>query len=245
MSTIVLYDIANDAPFGSISPNVAKIRYVPAHRPDAERGVSFQTVGVDLSELPELYKKLGVKPASDGGGVQYTLPMIHDQKTGAAAANSLDIALYLDATYPATPRLIPAGTGALHAVLTAMWSAKVGGPISAFTYPASFPLFKPATRKFFEDTGRSPAGMVFSEEAKRAKWAEVKAGLDAMDAFIGAGNAYFTGDSLSYADLVLAGSLRWAKVALSKEQWAEIAGWNAGRWGKLMAEMEKYDGLNA
>ncbi|KAF8987449.1 hypothetical protein BDQ17DRAFT_1258528, partial [Cyathus striatus] len=48
----------------------------------------------------------------DGTG-DYTLPTIHDKKTGIYMANTIPIAQYLDMTYSSTPAVIPSGTETL------------------------------------------------------------------------------------------------------------------------------------
>ncbi|KAF7302790.1 Glutathione transferase fungal specific class A [Mycena kentingensis (nom. inval.)] len=237
--SIILYDVATSVPDRSFSPNVAKIRYALNYK-----HFSFKTIFVELSDLPALYGKLGAAPLTDGGPA-YTVPLLHDPSTTQAISNSLDIALYLDAAYPTTPRLIAKGTEALHAVFTALHADKVAAPMSAFTFRATFPYLNAPTQELFERPGRSPMGVVTSEEKKTENWEALKRRLDEFDGFIGQGREYFSGDGLSYADFVLAGHIRWAKYALSEDQWDEIAHWNGGRWGKLVAGLEIYDSLSA
>ncbi|KAJ7053898.1 hypothetical protein C8F01DRAFT_1374811 [Mycena amicta] len=241
MSPIILYDVACDFPAQTMSPNVAKIRCVDAFFSRATnllhhfryalnyKGLSFKTIWVDLSELQSLYKKLGAKSTAEAG-VRYTVPVIHDTNNGIAISNSLDIALYLDAAYPQTPRLIPHGTGPLHAVLTNAHGTAVATPLAAFTFPASYPHLNPPSQQYFDSQGRGP---VVPSDADAAKWQQLKDGLDLFDKYIrvnGDQSKYFTGDALTYADFILAGSLRWANIALTKEQWEEISSWNGGRW---------------
>ncbi|KAF7302793.1 Glutathione transferase fungal specific class A [Mycena kentingensis (nom. inval.)] len=232
MAQITLYDEACNFPERSISPNVAKVRFALNFK-----GLAFKTVFVEFVDLPAIYEHIQAKPI----GAKYTLPVLHDASTGMALANSLDIALYLDAAYPDTRRVVPEGTEPFHALLTDAFGASVAGPLSAFVFPASFPYLNPAGQRYFLESGRVPE--VLSGDARIAKWAEVKEGLAAFDKYIGAGREWFTGDSISYADFILAGDLRWAKVVLEKEEWDELASWNGGRWGRLVAEIGQFDQL--
>ncbi|KAJ7053905.1 hypothetical protein C8F01DRAFT_1235495 [Mycena amicta] len=121
----------------------------------------------------------------------------------------------------------------------------VATPLAAFTFPASYPHLNPPSQQYFDSQGRGP---VVPSDADAAKWQQLKDGLDLFDKYIrvnGDQSKYFTGDALTYADFILAGSLRWANVALTKEQWEEISSWNGGRWGRLVADLAKYDNVAA
>ncbi|KAF7302402.1 Glutathione transferase fungal specific class A [Mycena chlorophos] len=241
MAPIILYDVACDLAERSMSPNVAKIRYSLNYK-----GLAFETVWVDLSELEELYKKFGAKPTAASGPAQHTVPFIHDTTNDIAVSNSLDIALYLDGAYPDAPRVIPAGTFALHASLSDAYSAAVSGPLAAFNFPAGFPHLRLPSQEYFARSGRAPPPIALNGDEEKAAevWAMVKKGLDRFDGYmVAAGSKYFCGDELSYADFILAGPLRWAKLVLSGDQWAEISSWNGGRWARLLEELGRYDGV--
>ena len=52
------------------------------------------------------------------------------------------------------------------------------------------------------------------------------------------------GDSagITYADVIVAAFFTWVQKTLGKDsqEWKDIATWDDGRWGKLVAGFEKY-----
>lgn len=82
------------------------------------KSIPYRTEWVEYPQIESLAQRLGVKPTSlkaDRVMPEYTLPIIHDESTGVSIANSLPIALYLEETYPGSPRLFPEGSKALRA----------------------------------------------------------------------------------------------------------------------------------
>lgn len=58
---------------------------------------------------------------------------------------------------------------------------------------------------------------------------------------------WFFGDTFSFADAILAGYLIWVKLILGKdsEEWRALAGWDGGRWERVVKFAEKYTGSGA
>lgn len=56
---------------------------------------------------------------------------------------------------------------------------------------------------------------------------------------------YVMGDTVSYADLIVASRLIWAKAAfgVNSSEWARILSWNNGKWGQFSKLFEKYEVL--
>ncbi|KAJ6541731.1 hypothetical protein B0H19DRAFT_958701 [Mycena capillaripes] len=242
MSTVItLYDIASKHPRQAWSPNTAKARYALNFK-----GIPHKTVWLEYLEIEPLLKKLGAKPTSETSP-QYTLPVIYDPSTDTVVSDSIEIAQYLDATYPDSPRLIPEGTVALHYAFTEVHAATLP-PFLTYALPASLPFLNPASQEYFRQTreelfgGQRLEDVTPTGEAHAVMWNELKDALGQIDSWIRKGGAkYFMGDTICYADITVAGYLRWGKLVLGKDKWEDIMTWHDGRWAKLMKEMEKYD----
>ncbi|VDB86229.1 unnamed protein product [Peniophora sp. CBMAI 1063] len=76
------------------------------------KGIPFCTEWVKFADVESKIKSLGLEPSHDGL-LAYTVPTIVDPSTQRVITDSFAITKYLDETYPDTPTLIPAGTGAL------------------------------------------------------------------------------------------------------------------------------------
>ena len=171
--------------------------------------------------------------------------MIFDPNTGAAVADSIIIAKYLDETYPDTPRLIPEGTAALHkSISTFLWDnitipVGMSVPIKLFRMtPRSEHHIRSSVERMF---GKSPEDLCSEEN-----WATVERALGKLAevfAFNGAGrDMLIGGESICFADLELAALLMSPRIALGpeSEQWRKIAGWNGGKWERFIAQFEPY-----
>ncbi|KAJ7492031.1 hypothetical protein FB451DRAFT_1021747 [Mycena latifolia] len=243
-SLITLYDIDSSVPGRAWSPNTAKARYALNFK-----GLPFKTVWVEHPDIEAVCKKIGAKPTSPGG-LQYTLPVIHDPSTDTVVSDSIEIARYLDATYPDRPRLIPVGTAALHYAFTDAHAATLG-PLYAYALPATLPILHPVGQDYFRRTreelvfgGRRLEDVMPTGEAHVAMWQKVKDGLGVVDGWIsknGESSRFVMGDEMCYADITVGGYLRWAKLVLGRELWEEIMGWHGGRWSNLMSALEKYE----
>ncbi|KAF7347291.1 Glutathione S-transferase-like protein ustS [Mycena venus] len=243
MSVITLYDIASGHPGQAWSPNTAKARYALNFK-----GIPHKTVFLEYLEIEPLCKKIGAKPTSQTSP-QYTLPVIYDPSTDTVVSDSIEIAQYLDATYPTTPRLIPEATAALHYAFTDAFEATLP-PLLTYALPASLPFLNPASQDYFRQTrealfgGRRLEDVTPTGEEHVAMWEKLKDAFGQIDGWIrksGGGNKYFMGETICYADISVAGYLRWGRMVLEKEKYEEILTWHGGRWGTLMKEMEKYE----
>ncbi|KAJ7762333.1 hypothetical protein DFH07DRAFT_407947 [Mycena maculata] len=242
-STLTLYDIASTVPGQAWSPNTAKARYALNFK-----GVPHKTVFLEYLEIEPLCKKIGAKPTSETAP-HYTLPVLYDSSTDTAVSDSIEIARYLDATYPDLPRLIPAGTAALHYAFTDAHVATLDA-FCVYALPATLPILNVASQDYFRRTREAMFGDQRLEDvpptgdADVVMWNQVKDGLGQVDGWIsknGADSKYVMGDTICYADIVVAGWLRWARLVLAKERWEDILTWHSGRWANLMKDLEKYE----
>jgi len=243
MSTITLYDIASTHPRQAWSPNTAKAKYALNFK-----GVPYTTVFLEYPEIEPLCKKIGAKPTSQTSP-QYTLPVIYDPSTDTVVSDSIEIARYLDATYPNTPRLIPEGTAAFHYAFTEAFEATLP-PFLTYALPASLPALNAASQDYFRQTreklfgGRRLEDVTPTGEEHVVMWKKLEDAFGQIDGWIhknGTNSKYFMGETICYADISVAGYLRWGRLVLGKDKWEGILTWHGGRWANLMKEMEKYD----
>ena len=111
ITMLILYDIPSLHPDNLWSPNVWKTRLALNYK-----ALPYRTEWIEYPAIEPLARKLGVRPTgfkADGVTPEYTLPIVHDPSTGVAVADSFPIALYLEETYPDSPRLFPEGTKAV------------------------------------------------------------------------------------------------------------------------------------
>ena len=134
---IVFYDIASREPRTTFAANPWKIRLALNLK-----AVPYKTEWVEMPDITSVREKLGV-PANrtlPDGTPYHTLPVIHDQATGAIVGDSFEIALYLDHQYPNGPQLFrPRTTG-----LTAAFNARVDGIFTRFAGLCTQMPFDPA-----------------------------------------------------------------------------------------------------
>lgn len=76
---------------------------------------------------------------------------------------------------------------------------------------------------------------------------ELRGQLDALSKHLdrnGEGKVFVMGDTVSFADFVLGGSLSCAKLMLPAEEWQAVESWNGGRWGKHVEAMRAYAAID-
>ncbi|TDL18669.1 hypothetical protein BD410DRAFT_774810 [Rickenella mellea] len=235
--TITLYDIPSTVPGSAFSPNVFKTRMALNYK-----GLSHKTEWVEFPNIAPRMKELGASPTE---GMQYTVPVIHDHSTGKIISDSLDIAQYLDETYPDTPRLLPSGPG-IAAIFESFFLPSIM-PLPKLMQLPEFPKLNPASHAFFrksrEEWGKCKLEDLLPPGPEREKcWLKVKQGLDKVAGLLdknGKDKPFVLGEQITYAEFIMAGWLVWVKI-ISEEDWAPISTWNDGRWEKLLQMTEKY-----
>lgn len=199
---------------------------------------------MEYPDIEALAKKIGA-PATgtkDDGTPAYTLPIINDPNTGKVISDSFLIAEYLDATYPNGNTLFPSGTKPLVEAFEGGVVGALGG-ILQLQLAISCPILNPPSEKYFRVTREAKFGQKieeFSPEGpkRNADLAKGKEGLAAVDGWLAKSRGKFVlGDTVSYADGVLAGWLTWIKV--TNVTWKEIATWHNGRWATYLENLEK------
>ncbi|KAJ7819934.1 hypothetical protein B0H14DRAFT_2600317 [Mycena olivaceomarginata] len=128
---------------------------------------------------------------------------------------------------------------------------KLGAKPTSQTSPQyTFPvIYDPATGYFRQTReelfgGRRLEDVTPTGNEHTVMWKKVEDAFGQVDGWIrknGAESKYFMGDTICYADVTVAGFLRWGRKVLGKDKWEEIMTWHDGQWANLMKEMEKYD----
>ena len=168
------------------------------------------------------------------------------------------IARYLDSTYPDAPTLIPAEADALTAALgAALWTVfNPDEDLGAIIVPAAFAQLRERSRPYFRETREKWAGGKLEELApagseKRAKcWETIRKGMNKIATkwleADGKEKLFFMGDSISYADITVAGFLVWIKIVVGEDSkdWQDVLKWNDGRWARFMEAFKRYEGVD-
>lgn len=188
----------------------------------------------------------------------YTLPALHDTDTGEMITDSVRIAEYLDARFPNAPNLFPFdGSRAAVELFDVWFNGTLQPSFSLLLSPKMCAELNPPSAAFYRTKERQYGGTMeeMSPEgsARRAElWDTVKDGLSTLAKMYDANGVgkdgrekpWFFGDAFSFADMILAGYLLWAKIVLGEdsEEWRALAGWDGGRWARVVKFTEKYSG---
>jgi glutathione S-transferase len=160
---------------------------------------------------------------------------------------SFDIALYLDKTYPDTPKALPPGTEALQAAFHDQFN-KVMGPLWPFLLPKIPSVLHPGSSEYFsqareKDFGKPLADIEPKGDERVKAWKQVKAAFDTLYEWLNkTPGIYFMGETVTFADFVVVGTLYTLEVSFgeSSQEWKDIMTWNNGEWAALTKSLKKY-----
>ncbi|KAG1791887.1 uncharacterized protein HD556DRAFT_1294160 [Suillus plorans] len=180
-------------------------------------------------------KAIGARPnkRSDGTDV-YPVPVLSDPNTGALITDSLEIASYLEKTYP-EKAIFPHNSESLIREFDSAHFRLVI-PAVKFIFARSTETLSPASAKFFIGV-RSidvplPWDANYSED-----WALLEKGYNtAHEWYQKTDGKWLMGDTFSYADIIVACCLLWFKRVLKENEWVRISPWNGGKWTQLLAD---------
>jgi len=208
------------------------------------KSLPFVTVWVEYSEIATVMKSIGAKQnkRTDGSDA-YTVPVVSDPNTGALITDSLEIASYLEKTYPEKP-IFPHNSEAL---IRAFDSAYMGLIIPAmkFVFGRTVEILSPASAKFFIEARlkdfKLPWAEFLSEGPKlEAEWQLLESGYNTVYEWYQKSNGkWIMGDTFSYADIIVACWLLAFKRVLTEDEWARISSWNGGKWAQVLADVEQ------
>ncbi|CAK5284426.1 unnamed protein product [Mycena citricolor] len=244
---ILFFDIPSSVPGVAWSPNTWIIRYALNYK-----GLPYKTVWIEYPDIADHCLRIGAEPSMirKNGKPYYSLPTIQDPNTGAVVSDSFRIAVYLDATYADTPRLIPQGTRTLQKTFRFAFD-KMTEPVVPLILPGVPDILFPRSREYFRRTRAESFGKPLEElvpegEARDAAWQSLQENYGKFAEWLDEESAgpYVMGDQLSFGDLVVAGELKWYMIGWGKESefWKDLKTWHAGRWIKLLESVAQYEG---
>ena len=217
------------------------------------KGIPHKTEWIEFPEIAEVAKHIGAPHTflRRGGKPSYTVPILRDPTTDRCLAGSLQIALNIERLYPDLPKLFPAGledaitefdnkflrsvaTGLAPLLLSRIW---------AQLHDESRDYFRTSRERMFRgslETFSAPGADTV------ARWIAVREALEpfARDADArGASNTFLLGERETYADIVVACWLGWARRmwGTDTQEWAELETWHGGRWGRLTRAFKKWE----
>lgn len=211
------------------------------------KGLKHTTEWVEYPDIAAFCQKVGVRNTGSwgDGSPYYTLPVIYDPNMKKYIVDSEDIAQYLDDTYPDTPKVFPAGTHALQkAFIGAFANPSIAIHIYKLVVLENTKLFSERTADYWRNTRPLVLGKPIEELGTEEDWTALEKGLEQLKGWLesnGEGkDTLLTGDKITFADIHVAGLLRWAKVADPKV-WARIAALHGGKWSTYLEQFAKYE----
>lgn len=165
-------------------------------------------------------------------------------------SDSLNIALYLEETYPTTPSIFPNNTAALQQAFFSYFCSSIA-PIWATVFPRIPALLDEKAKEWFVDLRAKTFGKPLEQvdpvgkerEELFVKMTEIFTTFDEFYQKNGGGQ-FIMGDTPGFADLMIAGAIQGLKAAWGEEsgEWKNFQTWNEGRWARLLKDLEKYEG---
>ncbi|PFH47918.1 hypothetical protein AMATHDRAFT_151008 [Amanita thiersii Skay4041] len=247
--TIIFYDIPSILPGNAWSPNTWKVRYALNFK-----GLPYKTEWIEYPDIKAKCLEIGIKPTGTNtdGSPYYSLPAIYDPNTKTAIADSYDIVLYLERTYPDTPRVMPNGTEALQSFPLYFYALGADTPLWRFTIPGTPAILNPRSKEYFIFTRERDYKSKLEDLALRGaeaekEWKRIEEAYNKLDGFYQlSGGPYIMGETLSYLDIMLASWSLWIRFihGENSDKWRDVISWNQGRWGKLIQSLEKYAAIH-
>ncbi|TFK28909.1 hypothetical protein FA15DRAFT_664542 [Coprinopsis marcescibilis] len=254
---ITFYDFICPPPQATKSGNTWKTRLSLNYK-----GLPYKTEIIEYAEIAQLYKKNGIPPAIvfPNGYAHHTLPVIKDDITGhdVFVVDSLEIAKYLDKTYPDSPRLIP-DVEDVDAQIQEFQNQLNGAVIAALPvmFKASVPHISENSQAFYKAARVRDLNFIFPDkpisslddlqftpEEIHATWASLEQGFDGLSERFGGKNTFrwALGDHITYADLILAGLLLCVKAVHGEDspQWQGFMTWSDGKWKTFLDNLGPY-----
>ncbi|KAG2753174.1 hypothetical protein P692DRAFT_20723077 [Suillus brevipes Sb2] len=233
MLPLVLYDVISDLPGNNFSPNPAKSRFVLRYK-----DIPFVTIWVEYSDISIAMKAIGAKSKKrrDGSDV-CTVPVLSDPNTGALIMDSLEIASYLEKTYPEKP-IFPNNSESL---IYAFDSAHMNliRPVMKSLFLTCTEILSPASAKFFIGVRSMDVPLPWDVE-RDADWELLEKGYNtAYEWYQKTNGKWIMGDTFSYADIIVGCWLLAYKRVLKEDEWVRISSWNGGKWAQVLADVEK------
>ena len=204
----------------------------------------YKTEWHRICDLESVLRSRGFKPSAAG---IYTSPAIEDPLSSGGkelVLDSLEIAKYLDKTYPDSKPVLP--------LETVEAQVKFVESFAAFQQRTSVPIMiggiysqqDEDCQAWYRNMMTARAGMditalIPTEERRKVIWEQLHERYGQIGEEIdatGKGGPYFGGKDPLFQDIYVIASLLGFKVVLEPEEWQMIESWHDGRWKKLLEE---------
>lgn len=205
---------------------------------------------MEYPDIETVCKRIGA--AKTNTVAAYTLPVIHDPAHNAFVSNSIDIARYLDETYPDTPTLFPSGSHALQEAFQVAHEKTAGLAmcLKLIILPLAHAKLNPISQAYFRRTREAMFGMKLEEFSppgpkRDLHWETLKERYAIMASWLAKGDSgpFIMGNKISYADVTIAGYIVWMRTTFGSEsaEWKDILTWQNGTWANYMKNFERYE----
>ncbi|KAL4246827.1 hypothetical protein ABKN59_007393 [Abortiporus biennis] len=255
---IVFYDIPRAHSTFPWSPNTWHTRYALNIK-----GIPYRTELVEFPDIEPVLKKIGAAPSTKwaDGRPQYTVPAIHDPSTGVTISDSDNIIEYLEKQYP-SPSLVPKGSLGLIMAFRSAFTEVVGDQLFALAIAGVTHHLSPRSAEYFRRTREEIFGKKLEDiilggidsgsEGAEKCWTAAQDGLNTLASWYNKNEAlgkslYLFGDSVTYADVLVAARLLFIREILGKDSkgWERIKSFDGGRWERFLNNFEKYHTNNS
>lgn len=213
------------------------------------KGLAYKTIWLEYLDIETTCKKIGAAK-TNSSAIAYTLPIIHDPAHDAVVSDSIEIARYLDKTYPETSTLFPPGSYALQEAFQVAHEKTAAEAMYLIMLPLSHAKLNTVSQAYFRRTREAIYGMKLEEFSplgpkRDLHWKNLKEIYAVMADWLAKGEPgpFMMGDKISYADVTIAGFIMWMRTTFGSEsaEWKDILTWQDGTWANYMKEFEKYE----
>lgn len=203
--SILLYDLVGRDPARPFSPHCWKVAFALAHK-----GLAFESVPTPFTSVPSVE-----------GGVSKTVPVIRDG--GTVVADSFDIALYLEDTYPDRPTLFGGEGGKAMARFIERWTQfNVNAWLVTAAVADIHGCLAPEDQTYFRTTrekrfGKRLEDVPLGRDERRQIF---HANLEPLRSMLSA-QPFIGGENPLFADYIVAGAFQWVRVTSTFEPLAK------------------------
>ncbi len=194
--TILHYELVGHDPSRPFSPHCWKSAMALAHK-----GLEFERVPVAFTGVPFVE-----------GGLSKTVPVMRDGDR--VIADSFDIALYLEETYPDRPTLFGGPGGQAAARFIERWSiGTIHGYLGAAALMDIHDSLAPADQAYFRESREKRFGKTLEQvpAAREAGLDAFRASLTPLRSMLGY-QPFVGGSSPLFADYIVFGAFQWVRV---------------------------------
>ena len=195
--TIKLYELCGSDKSHLFSPHCWKTRYSLAHK------------GLDYEIIPTVFTDI----ATIEGGTNRTVPTIKDGNT--IMDESLEIAHYLDTTYPDKPSLIGDSLSLTRFVAT--WAnSQIHPEVAKICLLDIYNSLAPADQEFFRRTREARFGCSLEDFSSKfpKDGVSINKVLSPLQILL-QNQDYLGGDTPTFADYIIFGPLQWLRLCSS------------------------------